>query len=224
MYNATIMSKHRPVKFDLDIEPSLLKQLEWILENGRVKKVASIMWAIIATGGILTTAVMAPSFVGLAGRIFKERQKQKKELYKKLWRNFQNMKKGRSFEFVEESDGHDVFRITEEGQKKIRRVVLDELEVPSPKSWDGKWRLIIFDIPEKFKKARDAMRAKLLDMDFYQCQKSVWIHPFPCVEEIEFIKNVFDVKPFVKIFIVDEMTDGRVLYNFRDLLKDRLSN
>ena len=53
-------------------------------------------------------------------------------------------------------------------------------------------------------------------MGFFQCQKSAWIHPFPCLEEIEFIKDVFNIKPFVKIFLVDEMTDGK---NFIPLQK-----
>ena len=57
-------------------------------------------------------------------------------------------------------------------------------------------------------------------MGFFQCQKSAWIHPFPCLEEIEFIKDVFNIKPFVKIFLVDEMTDGKSLYHFRNLLKE----
>ena len=57
-------------------------------------------------------------------------------------------------------------------------------------------------------------------MGFFQCQKSAWIHPFPCLEEIEFVKDVFNIKPFVKIFLVDEMTDGKSLYYFKNLLKE----
>src|SRR3989338_8018923 len=78
---------------------------------------------------------------------------------------------------------------------------------------------IIFDINEKKRSGRVAFRKKLNDMGFYQCQKSAWIHPFPCLYEIEFIKDVFNLKPFVKIFLVDEMTDGKTLYHFRNLLK-----
>src|SRR3989304_3136420 len=37
--------------------------------------------------------------------------------------------------------------------------------------------------------------------------------------DLEFIKDVFNLKPFVKIFLVDEMTDGKTLYHFRNLLK-----
>ena len=27
--------------------------------------------------------------------------------------------------------------------------------------WDGEWRIVIFDIPEKFKKAREALKVKI---------------------------------------------------------------
>ena len=102
---------------------------------------------------------------------------------------------------------------------KIKKFIFDKLFIKKPKSWDNKWRLIIFDIPEPKKQARFALVKKLKEMDFYQCQKSVWIHPFPCMEEIEFVKDVFNIKPFVKIFTIDEMTDGKTLYHFKDLLK-----
>ncbi|MFC1756901.1 hypothetical protein ACFLZC_01975, partial [Patescibacteria group bacterium] len=96
---------------------------------------------------------------------------------------------------------------------------LDEMILLKPKKWDGKWRLVIFDIPETKRCARDALRQKLEQLEFYQCQKSTWIHPFPCIEEIEFLKNFFNIKPFVKLFLVEEMTDGKVLYHFKDLIK-----
>ena len=39
------------------------------------------------------------------------------------------------------------------------------------------------------------------------------------MEEIEFIKSVFNIKPFVKLFLVEEMTDGKVLYHFSNQIK-----
>lgn len=108
------------------------------------------------------------------------------------------------------------------GREKIKKVIFDEMILEKVKKWDKRWRLLIFDIPESKKGARDTLREKLQDLGFYQCQKSVWIHPFPCLEEIEFLKEHLNIKPFVKLFIVDEMTDGKVLYYFKDLLKEYL--
>jgi len=115
-----------------------------------------------------------------------------------------------------------VYTITEKGKEKIKKFILDELKINNPKTWDENWRLVIFDIPEERRKIREAFREKLESLGFYQCQKSVWIHPFPCMEEIEFLKDFFYIKPFVKIFLVKEMTDGKVLYHFRELLKNTI--
>ena len=46
---------------------------------------------------------------------------------------------------------------------------------------DGIGRLVIFDIPERERKKRDAIRLELIASTFKQLQKSVWIghHPLP---------------------------------------------
>ncbi|MBI4034031.1 MAG: hypothetical protein HY378_00590 [Candidatus Brennerbacteria bacterium] len=59
--------------------------------------------------------------------------------------------------------------------------------------WDGKWRLVTFDIPDSKKTAREALRRKLKELDFYPLQKSVFITPYRCEDEIDFICSVFDV-------------------------------
>ena len=60
----------------------------------------------------------------------------------------------------------------------------------------------MFDIPHDHKIARDAFRTKLEDLKFYSLQKSVFITPYPCEKEIEFIATVFDVRKHVLILYV----------------------
>lgn len=59
----------------------------------------------------------------------------------------------------------------------------------------GKWRLVVFDVPEKHKKAREALRRKLKNLCFFRLQDSVWVTPFPCEDEVRFIRELFNV-PF----------------------------
>ena len=91
-----------------------------------------------------------------------------------------------------------------------------------PKKWDGVWRLIIFDIPEKYRARRRDFQEKLKHMGCYQLQKSVWTHPFPCEKEIEMLKDFLHIKPYVDILIVSRMSSGKVLYHFRELLKSAI--
>ena len=62
-----------------------------------------------------------------------------------------------------------------------------------------------FDIPEKFKIARNALREKLNDLGFLKYQKSVFIYPYECKDEIDFIIEFFEVKPFVRYIIAEKI-------------------
>ena len=82
--------------------------------------------------------------------------------------------------------------------------------------WDKKWRLVIFDIPEKKKPAREALREKLKDLGFAKLQDSVWVTPFPCENEIKLIKLVFNLSDFwLDVILTDSI--GLRDYQFRKL-------
>lgn len=214
------MPKHKPIKFEDSLEPTLKKQIkELIQENKKAKTVLNATLALIALGGILTIGAVAPGIIGGINKMIYRKKKDKYERYREIWRTFNKLKKKGNLEFVKEESGYLIYRPSNKGKEKIKKFAFDELLIIEPKEWDKKWRLVIFDIPESRRKERVALRNKLKDMEFYQCQKSVWIHPFPCLEEIEFVKDALNIKPFVKLFLVDEMTDGKVLYNFRNLIK-----
>jgi phenylacetic acid degradation operon negative regulatory protein len=60
-----------------------------------------------------------------------------------------------------------------------------------PKKWDGKWRILIFDISEPHKIKREALRGKLKEWKLYQLQKSVWISPYDLQKEISILRDFF---------------------------------
>ena len=84
--------------------------------------------------------------------------------------------------------------LTKDGEKKALRFKLDDMKIKKPKKWDKQWRIVIFDIPEKFKTAREALRGKLKNIGFVELQKSVFAHPFECEDEINFIVEVFQIR------------------------------
>lgn len=58
------------------------------------------------------------------------------------------------------------------------------------KKWDGKWRIVLFDIEEKSRRIRDLFRAKLKELGFQMVQKSVYITPHDITRDLqEFIKS-----------------------------------
>lgn len=93
----------------------------------------------------------------------------------------------------DEKDGKTKITLTKEGKRKILSYKIDEMKLKRGK-WDGWWRIAAFDIPEKKRQARDILRSKMMELDFYQLQKSVLVTPWECKNEIEFIKNLYGVE------------------------------
>lgn len=73
--------------------------------------------------------------------------------------------------------GRVAFFLTEKGEGLASRISL-KLQLAKRRRWDGKWRLLIFDIPERTRAKRDFFRKELKDFGFYQLQKSVWAYPY----------------------------------------------
>lgn len=213
------MPRHIPIKFEKTLEPKIIKEIVKIIDSNKTAKtILNATLAIIATGGILTCAAIAPNATGTILKMIKGHKQKKREQYRQMWRCFNYLKKKRILEFVREEDDGLVYRLSSSGKNRVRKFMIDELTINEPEDWDGKWRLITFDIPERHRQARQALAKKLKETGFYQCQKSVWVHPFPCDEEIEFLKDVFGIHPFIKIFEVNQMTDGKTLHYFQDIL------
>ena len=94
-------------------------------------------------------------------------------------------------------DDKSVLRITPLGEKRLRQYNIENMKLISPQRWDGIWRIVMFDIPEDKKRARDAMSKKLKNLGFYQLQKSVSCHFADCRSEIEFIEEYFGIQGLV---------------------------
>lgn len=68
------------------------------------------------------------------------------------------------------------------------------------KNWDGKWRIVVFDIPEKHKKLRHALRWKLREWEFTFWQKSVWVSKKDLVKPLRDFVREIGIPQWVKVF------------------------
>jgi len=133
----------------------------------------------LAAGAIITVSVMAPNAV----KIFKPILKKYKNGKYNFWRSLQGLEKQG---LVERDKGGRYF-VSEKGRILLLTHAPDILS--KTKRWDGKWRVIIFDIPDAKRKSRDKLRYILLAQGFLLLQKSVWIYPYPCEELITLMKS-----------------------------------
>lgn len=63
-----------------------------------------------------------------------------------------------------------------------------DLTVHKPKRWDGRWRIVMFDIWERRRPVRDRLRYLLQKIGFVKVQNSVWVYPYDCEEVIAIIR------------------------------------
>jgi DNA-binding transcriptional regulator PaaX len=92
-----------------------------------------------------------------------------------------------------QENGRIAFYLSDNGEKLSKRIAL-KLELSKTRPWDGKWRLLIFDIPEKTRAKRDFFRRELRSFGFYQLQKSVWAYPYPIGKDFFELWSEFNFK------------------------------
>ena len=103
------------------------------------------------------------------------------------------------------------YELTEAGEKKLRLLELQGYKLAKPKKWDKKWRVIIFDIPEKKKNVREQVRNLFISAGFSRLQDSVWVYPYDCEDIIGLLKTDFGVGKNILYMIVDEIENDKYL-------------
>ena len=157
---------------------------------------------LLIEGGIILGLTRRPDrYFKVVKKISKEWQKINERALRAAIRKLYQSK---LIDFKEKSDGTVSMTLTNNGKKKVIQYNLDSVKIQKPERWDRLWRLIIFDIPEEERRGRNALAAKLKKLGFYPLQKSVFIHPFECQNEIDFIVELFNLKPYVRLFTVKE--------------------
>lgn len=138
-------------------------------------------------GGAIALAATSPYFIQNLVSGYKRWNKYSK---RKVSTTFDQLRRAGVIS-IETRNKQIYISLTPEGRKKAGMFQINSLEIKRQKQWDGKWRLLTFDIGEKKKFIREALRGKLKQLGFYPFQKSIWIHSFDCVAEIELLKEFF---------------------------------
>ncbi|MBI4066289.1 hypothetical protein HY411_01090 [Candidatus Gottesmanbacteria bacterium] len=111
----------------------------------------------------------------------------------------------------ESTDGKVTIAITRHGMTRALSYELDTMSITPSKRWDGLWRVVIFDIPEAYKRMRDMFRMRLVQLGMYQLQESVYVSPYPCFDEVEFLRELYDVAITARYLLVQKIEDDATL-------------
>jgi DNA-binding transcriptional regulator PaaX len=85
--------------------------------------------------------------------------------------------------------------LTGAGKKLVKLYELDNMKLPKPPKWDRRWRIITYDIPKKKQKASLALSRKFHELGMFRLQRSIWIYPHECKDDIDTVCAIFDINP-----------------------------
>ena len=134
---------------------------------------------------------------------------------KQLYRFLNRLYLKNYIEFVKRRGGIENVRLTNDGRARFLEHQFQKLALKPSKKWDKKWRLVLFDIPETKKKIRDALRRKLKELGFLEFQKSVFVYPYSCRDEINFVTNFWNIPEHVHYLEAPISPDGFLRKHFR---------
>lgn len=128
-----------------------------------------------------------------------------------LKRAIRSLYQSRLVKVMENDNGSMTLVLTEDGKKKALTYNMDTMTVKKPKKWDGKWRLVLFDIPDKRKKEREVLRSLLKQLGFVKYQESAFIIPYECKNEVDYVVEFFNLHPHVRFLEVASFDDDLVI-------------
>ena len=160
----------------------------------------------VVLGGVIVAVVALP---GMAPVLNLFSGKSKKD--RRMFNNAMYRMKSKKLVKMYYKDGKEVIEITEKGRKRLLKYEFDDMKIKKPKKWDGLWRIVIFDIPEKRRKARNAINLKLKKLGFHSIQKSTFIFPYECKNEIDFVAEHFFARKYINYIVAKEIDNSEKL-------------
>lgn len=111
--------------------------------------------------------------------------------------------KRRGYIKSENLQGKKALLLTKKGISRALKASFFSQEMKMRK--DRKWIMIIFDIPQRHKKARNLLRSILVNLGYKMFQQSVWVSPYDISEKTEKLLQFYSLDNYVKIFLIEEI-------------------
>lgn len=177
------------------------------MKKSNIKISTKDILKVVAVGGLIVgTGILGPSLpMILMGTVKAWKNANRKD----LGRIIKRLEKQEMISIKEEGNKISI-EITEKGKRRLLEYDFENIKLKSKKR-DGKWRIIIFDIPEDKKRNRDAFRRKLIQLDCIRLQDSVFVSAYPCKNEIDFLSNYLEISDFVTLLTVGKIERGEEL-------------
>jgi hypothetical protein len=192
----------------------LKEKVENFLHSSTVPATATkLLLVSLALGGIAVTGPVLPVIFKMLEGLRDDQGNPAKYSKKEVANALATIKRRKLIKIIKGKNGKFFVKLTNQGKKRIMKMSLESVSIKKPKKWDGKWRIVFFDIPVEFNAAREALRYKMKELGFKQFQKSVWIIPYECEDEILFISEMFEVEKYVEIIVAEKILHEKIIMN-----------
>ncbi|OGC86771.1 CRISPR-associated endonuclease Cas2 [Candidatus Adlerbacteria bacterium RIFCSPHIGHO2_02_FULL_54_18] len=165
----------------------------------RKTKINKAVITILAVAGGLAVALVAPNVLGALGKLGLINPRQKRQGVEKSFSRLIRY----GYIILEDGNSGKCARLTEKGERYAAMFGEGKLVPKKPRRWDKKWRMLMFDIPERRRAVRSQIRASLINMGFYRLQDSVWVYPYDAEDLITLLKADFKIGKDVLYVVAD---------------------
>lgn len=167
---------------------------------------------MLGVGTLLLGTILMPGLGYAAGAIIRAKEQSDWEESQKGWKKFnkyflrKNLKRLHKQKVVEviQENGEEIIKLTKKGHTKYLKFKLEELSLKGGR-WDGKWRIVIYDISKFKKNQQSAFRNILKYTNFLPLQRSVYLTPYSCEEQIFYLREYFGVGEEVILIRADRI-------------------
>jgi phenylacetic acid degradation operon negative regulatory protein len=98
------------------------------------------------------------------------------------------------------SGNKSYYYLTKRGTERMEEAAKRIFKL-SPEKWDGKWRMLIYSIPEEKRNIRDEIRKELVWSGFGNLSNSTWISPNDLTKQVYSLIDKYDIQEYVHYFI-----------------------
>lgn len=96
------------------------------------------------------------------------------------------------------------YSLTTRGKKRMDEAAVRIFKLKT-QPWDGKWRILIYTIPEEKRKIRDELRQELVWSGFGTISNSCWISPNDLEKQVYDLIEKYEIKEYVDFFVSDHV-------------------
>lgn len=172
-------------------------------KRSKRKDLQNLILTSVATAGILSVGLVAPNVISAMAKLGLIPNKRQREY---ISSSASKMVKKGLLKF-----NGKFYELTARGKEYLRLWEFSNFRFNKPKKWDKKWRVVIFDIPDKKRRVRDQIRYLFRSSGLHLLQESVWVYPYDCEDIIALLKTDFGVGKNLLYLIVEELENDRYL-------------